>query len=175
VIAGLAASSLALVGFGANSTLDGAASAVLVWRFRHERGGAADPDAVERRAAAGVGAAMVAVALYLGVSAVNALASHSEPEGSGVGVALTAASVLVLPVLARAKLRLAAPLQSPALRGDGVLSLAGAVLAAATLVSLVLEAAFDWWWADATAALAISAALAIEGVRVVASARSAPG
>lgn len=171
LVAGLAVSSIALVGFGANSMLDGIASAVLVWRFRHEALGAADADAVERRAALIVGVVMVGVALYLGARAVSALADHSSAGRSAVGVALLAASLLVLPVLARAKLRLADPLKSPALRGDGVLSLAGAVLAVATLVSIVLNAALDWWWADAVAALFISAMLVTEGLRTVAYAR----
>ena len=171
VVAGLAASSVALVGFGANSVLDGSASAVLVWRFRHEHLRAGDASGAERRAGAAVGAAMIAVALYLAASAVNALATHSEPETAVVGVLLTAASVIVFPVLARAKLRLAAPLGSTALRGDGVLSLAGAFLAAATLTSLVLNAAFGWWWADAIAGLLIAAMLVGEGSRTVASAR----
>jgi divalent metal cation (Fe/Co/Zn/Cd) transporter len=167
LVAGLAVSSVALVGFGANSILDGSASAVLVWRFRHERLSTAEVDAVERRAALVVGTAMSGVALYLIISATSALATHSVPDRSVVGIVLTAASVCVFPVLARAKLRLAAALQSRALRGDGVLSLAGAVLAAATLTSLVLDAAFDWWWADAVAALLISAMLLVEGMRTV--------
>jgi len=167
LVAGLAVSSVALVGFGANSILDGSASAVLVWRFRHERLSTAEVDAVERRAALAVGTAMSGVALYLIVSAISALATHSVPDRSVVGIVLTAASVCVFPVLARAKLRLAAALQSRALRGDGVLSLAGAVLAAATLTSLVLDAAFDWWWADAVAALLISAMLLAEGMRTI--------
>jgi divalent metal cation (Fe/Co/Zn/Cd) transporter len=174
LVAGFAASSVALVGFGANSVLDGSASAVLVWRFRHEHLGSADADAVERRAALVVGAAMAAVGLYLVVSAISALAGHSEPERTAIGIVLTAASVCVFPVLARAKLRLAAALHSPALRGDGLLSLAGAILAAAALTSLLLDAAFDWWWADAAAALFISAMLLGEGSRTIAVARHEP-
>jgi divalent metal cation (Fe/Co/Zn/Cd) transporter len=170
VIAGLAASSVALVGFGANSILDGSASAVLVVRFRHEHLGRGDADPVERRAGYAVGAAMIGVALYLTVSAIAALASHSEPETSAIGIAITTASVLVFPVLARAKLQLAGPLGSTALRGDGVLSLAGAILAGATLASLALDSAFGWWWADAVAALLIAAILLGEGTRTIRSA-----
>ena len=100
---------------------------------------------------------------YLTVAAVVALANRSQPHSTAVGVALTAASVLVLPVLARAKLRLAKQLGSSALRGDGVLSLAGAVLAAATLISLLVDSAFGWWWADPVAALLIAGILLREG------------
>lgn len=170
-VAGLSASSNALVAFGASSLLDGTASAVLVWRFRHEQSGA-DVDAVERRAAFAVGVVMSAVALYLGARAVNALAEQSGPETSPVGIVLTAASAVVLPLLARAKLRLAARLKSPGLRGDGVLSLAGAAMAAATLLSLVVDVTLDWWWADSVAALLVSTLLVVEGARTVASARA---
>ena len=78
---------------------------------------------------------------------------------------------MVFPVLARAKLRLAGPLASTALRGDGVLSLAGAILAVATLTSLALDSAFGWWWADAVAGLLIAAILLAEGARTVSSAQ----
>jgi divalent metal cation (Fe/Co/Zn/Cd) transporter len=162
-IAGLVVGSVALIGFGADSIVDGSASAVLVWRFSAERSGARNVDVVERQAARLVGAILVLIGLYLAVAAVFALAKHSHPESTVVGVALTAASVLVLPVLARAKLRLAKQLGSSALHGDGVLSLAGAVLAAATLISLLVDSAFGWWWADAVAGLLIAGTLLREG------------
>lgn len=163
LIAGVVAGSVALIGFGADSIVDGSASAVLVRRFSAERKGASNADTVERRAARVVGGILVLIGVYLTVAAVVALANHFQPEHTAVGVALTAASVLVLPVLARAKLRLAEQLGSSALRGDGVLSLAGAALAAATLVSLLVESAFGWWWADAVAALLIAGTLLREG------------
>ena len=163
VIAGVVVGSVALFGFGADSIVDGSASAVLVWRFRGERTRASSADVVERRAARLVGGILIVIGVYLTVAAAIALANHSHPEHMAVGIALTAASVLVLPVLARAKLRLAKLLGSSALRGDGVLSLAGAALAAATLVSLLVESAFGWWWADAVAALLIAATLLREG------------
>jgi divalent metal cation (Fe/Co/Zn/Cd) transporter len=173
LVAGIASSSVALVAF-ANSVLDAIASGVLVWRFRYELSGG-DAHAVERRAAIAVGAVMTGVGLYLGTRAISALADEHGPESSPFGIALTAAAALVLPVLARAKLRLAAALNSPGLRGDGVLSLAGAVLATATLASLLLDAALDWWWADSMAALLIAGMLLIEGPRTVASARQLAG
>lgn len=165
VVAGLAAGAIALVGFGADSITDGLASAVLVWRFGNEKAGHHNVEPIERRAARAVGAILVAIGLYVSISAVAALAGHSTPDRSTVGLALTAASVFVLPVLARAKLRLAGVLQSSALRGDGVLSLAGAVLAAVTLASLALNGGLGWWWSDAVAALLIAAFLVREGWR----------
>ena len=163
--AGLSAGAIALIGFGADSITDGTASAVLVWRFRYEQSRGHQVDLVEHRAARAVGAILVLIALYVGISAVAALAGHSVPDKSTVGLAVTGTSVLVLPALARAKLRLAGWLESSALRGDGVLSLAGAALAAVTLASLTLDAAFGWWWCDAVAALLIAAFMLREGFR----------
>lgn len=163
VVAGVLVGSVALLGFGADSIVDGSASAVLVWRFNAEREGAGNAAMVERRAARVVGGILVLIGLYLAVAAVVALTNHSHPQRTVVGIALTAASLLVLPVLARAKLRLAGQLGSSALRGDGVLSLAGAALAGATLAGLLAESAFGWWWADALAALVIAGTLLREG------------
>jgi divalent metal cation (Fe/Co/Zn/Cd) transporter len=72
----------------------------------------------------------------------------------------------VLPVLAWRKLAVAGPLASQALRGDGVLTGAAAVLAATTLTALLLNSALGWWWADPTAALLVAGALATEGMRI---------
>jgi divalent metal cation (Fe/Co/Zn/Cd) transporter len=163
LVAGLGAGSVALIGFGADSIVDGTASAVLVWRFGAERTGAGSAEVVEHRAAVLVGGILVLIGVYVTVAAAVALANHSRPEHTTVGVTLTAASALVLPVLARAKLRLAKQLGSSALRGDGVLSLAGATLAAATLVSLLVQSAFGWWWADGVAAVLIAGTLLREG------------
>ncbi|HTU85131.1 MAG TPA: cation transporter [Solirubrobacteraceae bacterium] len=165
IIAGFAAGAIALVAFGADSITDGSASAVLVWRFRRERSGSHELDRTEHRAALAVGAILIVIGIYVSASAIAALADHATPEHSPVGLALTAASVLVLPALARAKLRLAGPLHSGALRGDGILSLAGAGLATGTLASLGLNAAFGWWWSDAVAALIIASFLLSEGTK----------
>ena len=167
LVAGVVVGSVALVGFGADAVVDGSASAVLVWRFRSERTGGGNADVLERRAARIVGAILVVIGTGLAVAAVVALANNSHPEHTAVGTALTAASVVVLPVLARAKLRLAGQLGSAALHGDGVLSLAGAALAAATLFSLLVDSAFGWWWADAVAAALIAVTLLREGSRIV--------
>jgi divalent metal cation (Fe/Co/Zn/Cd) transporter len=171
VVAGLAAQSTALVGFGLGSLLDGMASVVLVIRFRHERLGERSPDELERRAGQAVGAALMVIAIYLTTRAVMALADESGPHSSPLGVVLTSASLLVLPVLAMAKLRLAGTLASRALRADGVLSAAGALLAAATLAGLALSSALDWWWADSVAALVIAAVLLREGAFTIHSTR----
>jgi divalent metal cation (Fe/Co/Zn/Cd) transporter len=165
VVAGFRAGATALVGFGAGSITDGVASAVLVWRFDTERAGRRDVERIERRAARTVGAILIAIGLYVSVSAIAALARHPSPDHTRVGLALTATSVLVLPLLAQAKLRLAGSLQSSALRADGVLSVAGLALASVTLASLALNSELGWWWSDAVAALLIAAFLLRAGWR----------
>jgi len=159
--------SLALAGFALNALLDSSASVVLVWRFRHERQNPEAAERVERRAQALIGIAMVVIGAYIGVQAVRALVDGSHPETSAFGVLIAALSLLVLPLLGLRKLQVAAGLQSAALRGDAVLTLAAAALAAITLCALVASEAFGWWWADAVAALVIAAALALEGTRVL--------
>lgn len=144
---------------------------VLIWRFRHERSGG-HAARVEQTAALVVGVIMAALAIWVSVSAVAALVGHSKPETSTPGVVLTTGSVLVLPVLARAKLQLARSLASPGLRGDAILSFAGSVLAAATLLSLLLEEALGWWWTDGAAALLIAGLLMSEAVGTIARHRS---
>jgi divalent metal cation (Fe/Co/Zn/Cd) transporter len=166
-VVGLGVSSTALLGFGANAILDGAASAVLIWRFGAARSHDRDAGTVERRAVLAVSVVMIGVALYVAATAIGALTNHSAPESSVIGIVLTAASTLVLPFLARAKLGLAGQLRSTALRGDGILSLAGALLAAATLASLIVRAALGWGWADDVAALVIAVMLIGEGLRAL--------
>jgi divalent metal cation (Fe/Co/Zn/Cd) transporter len=167
ILAGLAAGALALVGFGADSITDGAASAVLVWRFRRELAGDPDVDRIERRAARAVGTILIAIAGYVGIGAVVELAGHTGPSSTPAGVALAASSLVVLPALGASKLRLAVKLGSGALRADAVLSLAGAALAGVTLVSLALEGALGWWWSDAVAAIMIATFLLAEGGRTL--------
>jgi divalent metal cation (Fe/Co/Zn/Cd) transporter len=161
-----AAHSLALAGFALNALLDSAASAILVWRFRRERSDPQAADRLERRAQALIAVAMLAIALYVGFEAIRALVNASHADESLLGVVLAVVSLLVLPWLGRKKLRIGSALQSRALRGDAVLTLAAAALAAITLVALLATGALGWWWADPLAALIIAGWLAVEAIRV---------
>jgi divalent metal cation (Fe/Co/Zn/Cd) transporter len=156
----------ALAGFALNALLDSTASAVLVWRFSMERRDPVGAERLERRALYGVASAMVLFAFYVGFQAVRGLVDGSHPEASVFGVIVSSASLVVLPWLGRLKLRLAARMASGALRGDAILTLASAALAATTLAALLVNSALAWWWADPVVALLIATALAIEGARV---------
>jgi divalent metal cation (Fe/Co/Zn/Cd) transporter len=166
LVVGLTTGSLALAGFALNALLDSSASVVLVWRFRKERTDPVAAEHLERRAQRWVVVAMLVVAFLVGIEAVRALVNGSHPESSTFGFGIATISLLVLPVLGTMKLRLASRLDSPALRGDGVLTLAAAALAAITLIALLANSLLDWWWADPAAALVIAVALATEATRV---------
>lgn len=177
--AGLIAKSVALTGFGGDSLIDGVASAVLVWRFRQEGAEPSRARHVEQLASRVVGMTLLLVAAYLVVGAVLALATGTGPSKTVLGTALAAASLVILPILAFNKLRLARGLHSRALRGDGVLSAAGGLLAGTTLIGLLLATGVHWWWSDSVAALLIAVMLTKEGISSVAHARldegGAPG
>jgi divalent metal cation (Fe/Co/Zn/Cd) transporter len=162
-----ATASLVMAGFALNALVDASASVVLVWRFRREQRDPVAAERLERHAQAVIGAAMVMIAAYVGVQAIRALADGSHAETTAFGVALAAVSLVVLPILGSRKLGVAAGLKSPAMRGDAVLTIAAAALAAITLGALIANSVLGWWWADPVAALVIAAVLATEGVRVL--------
>jgi divalent metal cation (Fe/Co/Zn/Cd) transporter len=158
--------SLALAGFALNALLDSSASAVLVWRFRREQRDPPAAERLERKAQSWIVLAMLVVGLYVGIQAVRAFIDGAHPEGSAFGIGLAVLSLIVLPWLGRMKLKVASGLASHALRGDGVLTLAAAVLAAVTLASILVNTTLGWWWADPLAALVIALALATEASRL---------
>ncbi len=163
VYAALASGSLSLLGFGADAVIDSIASVVLVWRFRVEARQPHRADRVEQAAERVVGLALIALALYLAVGAVRALAAQAHPEPSVASLALLLASALVLPPLAVAKYRLAARLASGALRADSILTAVAAALAVISLASLAASGALGLWWADAVAALIVAVIILREG------------
>ena len=163
VYAALESGSLTLLGFGVDAVIDAVASSVLIWRFRVE---AREPERaarVERTAERVVGLALTALAIYLVVGALRALAQGAHPASSVESLALLIASVVVLPPLAVAKYRVAGRLGSGALRLDSILTAVAASLAGISLVSLAASDALGLWWADAVAALVVAAIIVREG------------
>jgi divalent metal cation (Fe/Co/Zn/Cd) transporter len=106
---------------------------------------------------------LLTAALALSVGAVRSLLAHSEVETSTGVLALLVASIAALPPLAIAKRRVAADLQSGALRADALLTGAAAVLAGVSLVGILASTLLGLWWADAAGALVIAAFLSREG------------
>lgn len=164
VLAGLASGQLSLLGFGFDAAIDSAASIALVWRFSIEARQPHRAERVEKVAEAVVGIVLLVLAAYLGLSAIKALGADAHPEPSALGTVMLVASVLALPPLAIAKYRVAGRLGSRALRADSLLTAVAASLALVGLVSLVLSQTLGLTWADAVAALVVTAILVREGV-----------
>ena len=161
--AGIAAGSVALTGFGIDSVIEVTSGALLWWRLRAELGLAPLGPTVERRAARGAGLLLLALGVYILLHAVGVLVTGSHPESSPIGIGLTVVSLIVMPLLARGKLRVAASLGSRALRADAHETIVCARLSATTLLGLGLNAVLGWWWADPAAALAMLPLIVREG------------
>jgi divalent metal cation (Fe/Co/Zn/Cd) transporter len=159
-LAGIAAGSIALVGFGADSVVEGAAGMVVLWRFSSRRAGS---ERAERRAQRLIGASFFAIAIYVGVEAVRTLLDGDHPDSSWIGIALALVTLATMPPLAAAKARVGEKLNSAATRSEGRQNLLCAYLSAALLAGLVANATLGWWWADPLAALVIAVAAVDEG------------
>lgn len=158
--AGILAGSIALIGFGIDSAIEGFASLVIVWRFTGAR---LLSHAAERRAQKLVAVQFFLLAPYVTAEAVRTLLATERPETSWLGIGLVASSVVGMPVLGVAKRRLADRLGSVATRGEGMQNLLCAYLAAAVLVGLLGNTLFGLWWLDPAAALVIAAVAVKEG------------
>ena len=159
--AGIAAGSVALVGFGIDSAIETLAGGVVVWLFTGGRG--SSPTA-ERRAQQLIAASYAVLVAYIGVEAVRNLLGSHHPEVSWVGIALAAFTLATMPLLARAKRRVGHRLRSSATVSEAAQNQICAYLSLALLVGLLSNALAGWWWADPAAALVIAAVAAKEGV-----------
>jgi divalent metal cation (Fe/Co/Zn/Cd) transporter len=160
VIAGVAAGSIALIGFGADSVVESRAGSILIWRFAGER---ATSVAAEQRAQRLIGASFFLIAAYVAFEAARALIVADHPEASWVGIGLAAVALLTMPVLAAAKARTGERLRSSATKSEGRQNMVCAYLSAALLVGLGSNALFGAWWADPVTALLIAAVAVREG------------
>jgi divalent metal cation (Fe/Co/Zn/Cd) transporter len=158
VSAGIAAGSLALIGFGLDSLIEVFAATVVVWQLRgvsKER---------ERRALRLIAISFFVLAGFVVVEAARDLVVGAEAQESPVGIVLAAVSLVVMPALAIAKRHTAKRLDSPTLLADSTETLLCSYLSAILLAGLVLNATVGWWWADSLAALGIASLAAREGV-----------
>jgi divalent metal cation (Fe/Co/Zn/Cd) transporter len=160
IAAGIAASSIALIGFGADSLAESVAGVVLLWRLRERR---TQSEEAERRAQRLIGLTFWLIAAYVGVEAIRSLIGGDEPAVSYVGIGLAAVTLATMPPLAAAKTRVAHQLGSAATRSEGRQNLLCAYLSAALLVGLGANALFGWWWADPVAALLVAGLAVNEG------------
>jgi len=158
--AGIAAGSIALIGFGADSLVEALAGSVIIWLFTGGRGAS---EAAERRAQQLIAVSFFVLAGYIAVESVRDLAGTHYPGTSWVGIGLAAFTAVTMPPLARAKRRVAQQLKSSAAVKEAAQNQLCAYLSVALLVGLLLNALAGWWWADPAAALVIAAVAAREG------------
>jgi divalent metal cation (Fe/Co/Zn/Cd) transporter len=162
--AAVAAGSLSLLAFGLDSCIEVSGALVLSWRLaRERRDGCRQPD--DRHATRALAFCFFALAGYVAIQSVLSLVRSDEPSVSMVGIVLASLSLLVMPLLARAKRRLAPALGSRAQEREAQQTQLCAVLSGVVLVGLGLNAALGWWWADPVAALVVAGLAAVEGVR----------
>lgn len=161
ILAGVLASSVALVGFGIDSAIEGFASAIIIWRFTGNR---TFSDQAETRAQKLVAIQFFLLAPYVGFEAIKALLTGEHPDVSWLGIALSTSSLVLMPYLGIAKQRLADQLGSAATKGEGRQNMLCAYLAGALLVGLLGNALFGAWWLDPAVGLLIAAVAVKEGV-----------
>jgi divalent metal cation (Fe/Co/Zn/Cd) transporter len=163
IAAGLIAGSISLVGFGVDSFIEVTSGAALLWRM------SVDAEECKRERAEQmtlriVGACFLALAVYVGYEALRNLIEKRVPEHSLPGIMLACVSLIVMPLLSRAKRRVAANLDSPAMVADAKQTEFCAYLSAILLGGLLLNAISNVWWADPVAALIMVPIIAKEGV-----------
>jgi divalent metal cation (Fe/Co/Zn/Cd) transporter len=160
ITAGLAAGSIALVGFGADSVVEGGAGIIVLWRFsaRHSAS-----EHAERRAQRLIAVSFFVIAAYIAIEATRTLVGGDHPDASWIGIGLAAVTLLTMPPLASAKAHVGNQLGSSATHSEGRQNLLCAYLSAGLLVGLGLNALLAWWWADPVAALLIAGVAVREG------------
>jgi divalent metal cation (Fe/Co/Zn/Cd) transporter len=161
IAAGIVAGSIALIGFGLDSAIEGFASVIIIWRFTGHR---VFSNAAETRAQKLVALQFFLLAPYVGFESVKALIAGNHPDVSWVGIGLSVGSVIFMPMLGIAKQRLADQLGSAATAGEGRQNMLCAYLAGALLLGLLGNALVGAWWLDPTVGLLIAAVAVKEGV-----------
>ena len=160
ITAAILAGSVALLGFGLDSAIEGLASVIVIWRFTGTR--RLSPHA-ERRAERMVAISFFLLAPYIAQDALRTLINGEHPATSWLGIGLSISSIIVMPLLGKTKQRIGQRLGSGATAGEGTQNMLCAYLATGVLASLALNAAFGLWWSDPAVALAIAALATHEG------------
>jgi divalent metal cation (Fe/Co/Zn/Cd) transporter len=164
--AGTVAGSIALVGFGFDSVIELSSSLAGLWRLHADKS-VAERERAERQALRVIGVCFLLLAVYVLVDAIRTLQTGQRPQESLVGILIAIGSLVVMPLLARAKRKVAAQLTSSALTAEARQTEICWYLSLILLAGLAVNAALGWWWADPVAALAMVPLIAHEGVQAV--------
>ena len=166
IVAGAFAGSIALVGFGIDSMIEVTSGTALLWRLRsgqtHE-----ESERAEKISLRIVGVCFLLLGAYVLIDGCKSLLMREAPRESIPGIIIAVLSVVLMPLLARAKRRVAAGLRSDALRADAMQTQLCTYLSAILLVGLALNATLGWWWADPVAALVMTPIIVREGVEAL--------
>jgi divalent metal cation (Fe/Co/Zn/Cd) transporter len=160
IAAGIVAGSIALVGFGLDSAVEGFASVIIIWRFTGHR---VFSHVAEQRAQKLVAVQFFLLAPYVTFESAKSLIGGEHADVSWVGIGLSIGSVIFMPMLGMAKQRLADQLGSAATAGEGRQNMLCAYLAGALLVGLLGNALLGAWWLDPVVGLLIAAVAVKEG------------
>ena len=163
LVSGLLAGSIALVGFGFDSLIEVTSGAALLWRL-HSDADESRREQMETIALRIVGVCFLLLAAYLSYDSIKSLLWHEEPHESLPGIVLAITSLIVMPLLVRAKRKVARSIKSGALMADSKQTELCTYLSAILLVGLLLNALIGWWWADPVAALIMVPIIVKEGI-----------
>jgi len=166
VVAGAFAGSVSLVGFGIDSFIEVTSGIVLLWRMSAD----ADVQRRERNEKLSlriVGVCFFALAVYVGYESISDLVSRKAPEHSVPGILLACVSLMVMPLLSRAKKKVAKELGSAAMHADAKQTDFCVYLSAILFIGLLLNAGLGWWWADPAAALIMLPLISKEGMEAI--------
>ncbi|WP_168916426.1 cation transporter [Microcella flavibacter] len=159
LIAGSAANSAALIGFGIDSGIEVLSAAAVAWQFTRS-----DPERYEKPVLRVIALAFFALAAYTIVGSTLALIGVTQAESSSTGIVLAAVSVVIMPALSLLERRTGRELGSATVVADAKQTMICSLLSAAVLIGLVANAALGWAWADALAAIVIGLFAVREGI-----------
>ena len=166
LVVGMLAGSVALIGFGIDSVIEVIASIAAQFRLRADANLLRRTEA-EVRTLRIVGWCFVALAVYVTIDSIKSLYLREEPERSWFGVIILVLSVIVMPVLAWGKRRVANEMRSAALKAEAKQTSLCAYLSVIALGGVGLNALVGWWWADPAAALCMVPIIAKEGIEAL--------
>lgn len=168
VLIGYLSGSIALVGFGFDSAVESISGGMLIWRLKkHGRIDKEEEERIERKTVKLVGYSFFILAAYVFIEAVKKLLLQEAPEPTLAGIVIAALSLIIMPVLARKKLKIAKEINSASLAADSKQTLICAYLSLALLIGLTLNYLLGLWWADPIAALIIVALIIKEGIETL--------
>ncbi|MDX8143250.1 cation transporter [Lentzea sp. BCCO 10_0061] len=157
VTAGIAADSIALIGFGIDSAIEVFAASVVIWQLR------AGARARQQPALRALAVTFFALAAYVAFESIRDLATQDKAGESLVGIVLNIVALAVMVPVAVIQRRTGRALDNPVLVAQSSETWMSNALSVTVLAGLGLNAALGWWWADPVVALVVAALAAYSG------------